>query len=159
MADRKKAIEGLELCLKGLCDICPYKDSDAPGGCKDELMYDAIALLKALDVTPEELERLKMCRAECKIDCLLEHYNNVKDELDAMEKAQEPRVITIADFENNHDLDDLGYLNAWVDYKDGNLCGWATICLKDVGEFVDVRRYWTSRPTDEMRRETPWEMK
>lgn len=52
-------------------------------------MCDALALLKALDVTPEELERLKMCRAECKIDCLLEHYNKIKDELDAMKKAQE----------------------------------------------------------------------
>ena len=47
MADRQKVIDGLELCLEGLSDICPYKDSDAPGGCRDELMHDALVLLKA----------------------------------------------------------------------------------------------------------------
>ena len=44
---RKEVQDGLGLCLKGLSDLCPYKDSDAPGGCRDELMYDALALLKA----------------------------------------------------------------------------------------------------------------
>jgi len=44
---REKVVQGLELCLKGLSDLCPYKDSDAPGGCKDELMYDVMMLLKA----------------------------------------------------------------------------------------------------------------
>ena len=46
MADKKKVNESLELCLKGLCDICPYNGSNAPGGCKDELMYDTMILLK-----------------------------------------------------------------------------------------------------------------
>lgn len=45
-------IEGLGLCLKGLCDLCPYKNSDAPGGCKDELMYDALALLQLQEPKP-----------------------------------------------------------------------------------------------------------
>ena len=44
---REKVVQGLELCLKGLSDLCPYKDSDAPGGCRDALMYDAMMLLKA----------------------------------------------------------------------------------------------------------------
>lgn len=44
---REKVVQGLELCLKGLSDLCPYKDSDAPGGCRDELMYDVMMLLKA----------------------------------------------------------------------------------------------------------------
>ena len=47
MVDRKKVIDGLELCLEGLSDICPYKDSNAPGGCRDELMHDALVLLRA----------------------------------------------------------------------------------------------------------------
>ena len=42
-----KAIEGLDACLEGLCEACSYRDVDAPGGCKDALMYDAFALLKA----------------------------------------------------------------------------------------------------------------
>jgi len=55
---REKVIKGLEACLEGLSEICPYKDSDAPGGCKDELMYDALTLLKAQEprvMTPEEV--------------------------------------------------------------------------------------------------------
>ena len=44
---RKKVQDGLGLCLKGLSDLCPYKDSDAPGGCRDALMYDALMLLEA----------------------------------------------------------------------------------------------------------------
>lgn len=43
----EKVVEGLELCLKGLSDLCPYKDSNAPGGCRDELMHDALMLLEA----------------------------------------------------------------------------------------------------------------
>lgn len=50
MSDLKTVIEGLDLCLEGLCDICPYKNSNAPGGCKDELMYDAMILLKTQEL-------------------------------------------------------------------------------------------------------------
>ena len=46
MGDTKKIVDGLELCLEGLCDACPYKNNDAPGGCRDELMLDALNLLK-----------------------------------------------------------------------------------------------------------------
>ena len=48
---REKVVQGLELCLKGLSDLCPYKDSDAPGGCRDELMYDVMMLLKAQEAS------------------------------------------------------------------------------------------------------------
>ena len=60
-----------------------------------EYADNAIALLKAMDVTPEELERLKKCRHECKIDCLLEHYEKIKAERDALLKAQEPKWTPI----------------------------------------------------------------
>ena len=53
---RVKAMNGLELCLKGLSDLCPYKDSDAPGGCRDELMYDAMMLLKAQEPVKPTVE-------------------------------------------------------------------------------------------------------
>ena len=56
MVDREKVISGLELCLEGLSDICPYKDSDAPGGCRDELMHDALVLLKAQEPRVMTLE-------------------------------------------------------------------------------------------------------
>ena len=47
MADLKKVINGIECCLEGLNDLCQYEDSDAPGGCRDELLLDALVLLKA----------------------------------------------------------------------------------------------------------------
>ena len=101
MVDQEKVIKGLELCTgNGSFAECISKDYQFIGGsidgsCIEMLMYNALVMLKTLDVTPEELERLKMCRAECKIDCLLEHYNKVKDELDAMKKAQEPVEPTL----------------------------------------------------------------
>lgn len=71
-------------------------------------------------------------------------------------KAQEPRVVTPSDFENNPDLDSLGYLNVYEEYKDGTRSGWNTISVNDVRSFTDIRRYWTSRPTDEQREAVKW---
>lgn len=51
-----KVIQELDYCLEGLCDICSHKGTDAPGGCKDELMLDAMLALKAQEpqaTTPE----------------------------------------------------------------------------------------------------------
>ena len=58
MTNQEKIIKGLECCLKGLCDYCPYKSSDGPGGCKDELLVDALNALKTQEpriMTPEEI--------------------------------------------------------------------------------------------------------
>ena len=49
---RDKVIQGLECDLEALCDICQYKDSDGPGGCQDELMVDALHVLR--DAIPPE---------------------------------------------------------------------------------------------------------
>ena len=86
--EREKVIEGLECCSQGRngadaeCGICPYNNNSMD--CNENLMADALELIKALDVTPEELERLKKCRHECKIDCLLEHFDEIKAERDAL---------------------------------------------------------------------------
>lgn len=119
----EKVIKGLECCqMKPLvkCEACPYADADE-GTCftMDKMHRDALALLKALDVTPEELERLKMCRAECKIDCLLEHYDKVKDELDAMKKAQGPVKPT---WKNGYPLcGECGFKLHWI-IEQNNYC-------------------------------------
>lgn len=90
MADLKKAIKGMKCCRWGMCFGCPYNDGvHGNTGCKTKMLDDIIALLEALDVTPEELERLKKCRHECKIDCLLEHYDSIKAERDALLEAQD----------------------------------------------------------------------
>lgn len=75
----------------------------------------------------------------------------------ALLKGQEARVVTTADFENNPNLDDGGHLNVWEEYKDGTRYRWNTINVNDVRAFTDIHRYWTSRPTPEQMRDTPWE--
>ena len=84
------------------------------------------------------------------IECLM---------MDAVEllEEQEPRIITLEDFENNQKLDDSGHLNVWEEYKDGSRSGWNTINVNDVSCFSDIRRYWTDRPTEEQRKAVKWE--
>lgn len=56
-----RVINSLEFCLKGLSDLCPYRNSDAPGGCRDELMYDAMTMLekqKAKIISLNEADKL-----------------------------------------------------------------------------------------------------
>ena len=79
--------------------------------------------------------------------------------MDAVEllEEQEPRIITLEDFENNQKLDDSGHLNVWEEYKDGSRSGWNTINVNDVSCFSDIRRYWTDRPTEEQRKAVKWE--
>lgn len=72
-------------------------------------------------------------------------------------KEQEARVVTTADFGNNPNLDDSNHLNVWEEYRDGTRCGWNTININDVSSFTDIRRYWTSRPTEEQRKAVKWE--
>lgn len=91
MIDREKVIKGLECCAQdpdtGEDCIrlgCSYFNEHP---CIQVMCRDALALLKAQDA---ELGRLKNCRAECKIECLLDEYNKVVAERDALRKAQEP---------------------------------------------------------------------
>ena len=72
-------------------------------------------------------------------------------------KKQEPRIITLEDFENNQKLDDSGHLNVWEEYRDGSRSGWNTINVNDVSCFSDIRRYWTDRPTEEQQQAVKWE--
>lgn len=58
MAEREKVIRGIECCLDGLCECCPYNSSDGPGGCKDKLMVDALSALKEQE--PRVLERTEL---------------------------------------------------------------------------------------------------
>ena len=96
MANRENAIKGMKCCRWGMCFGCPYNDGvHGNTGCKTKMLDDVVALLEAMDVTPEELERLKKCRHECKIDCLLEHYEKIKAERDALIEAQEPQWTPI----------------------------------------------------------------
>ena len=47
-------MRALEVCVEGVCDACPYNEKP---GCLDDMMMDALALLRENDA---EIERLKL---------------------------------------------------------------------------------------------------
>lgn len=87
----------------------------------------------------------------------------MKDAL-ALLKAQEPRLITNADFENKELVDSTGSMPAWIEYRhgkewdeynDGNDDGWSVVYQFNFeSEFY---RCWTSCPTEEQREAVKWE--
>ena len=174
---RDKIIENLEWSI-GDEDVydCLYVD-DLEGVI--DTMKDALTLIKALDVTPEELERLKLCRHECKVDCLLESFNRVVEERDALLKDREPRVIAwhevigaalecrpvyieVKDSEDKEPGDDRWAMV--TQYKDSITNG----MIRAMSSFVTSEilfadcygktlRCWTSRPTKAQTELEPWE--
>lgn len=78
-------------------------------------------------------------------------------------KAQEPRLLTYEDFNNNPAVDSKGRLPAWVEHnwKLGPSLvddGYSAITKEEMENWdKSFVRWWTSRPTDEQRRVTPWQ--
>ena len=76
MADREKVVKDLEECLSASCRgyrprlSCPYNDEEW------DIMRDALALVK------------EDCH-NCKIECLLQRYDELKAKYDALLKEQE----------------------------------------------------------------------
>lgn len=54
-------------------------------------------------MTPDELERLLLCRHNCKIDCLLKQY----DKLKALVKARIDRMISVLPAADPHEIEFL----------------------------------------------------
>ena len=72
--------------------------------------------------------------------------------LKALSKAQEPRLVTIDDFEG---ADEYGWLPAWCEQQmDGAV--YCECILADALKEKGIR-YWTSRPTYEQREKVKWE--
>ena len=73
----------------------------------------------------------------------------------ALLKAQEPRLVTEADFDG---ADECGYLPVWVEDKDDSeiICDCITKRAITAPDEDYHYRYWTSRPTEEQREATPW---
>lgn len=61
MIDREKVIKGLESCIRGLCDTCPYY-GEKP--CEDKMKRDALALLKAQEPIEARLHLCESCTKE-----------------------------------------------------------------------------------------------
>jgi hypothetical protein len=78
-------------------------------------------------------------------------------------KAQEPHVVTIADYENNPNVDKDGNLAVWRESRHLNGIayhndGWVILNRNRVEGWFnsEMIRFWTSRPTDEQRGATQW---
>lgn len=73
--------------------------------------------------------------------------------LKTLSKAQEPRLINEADFEN---ADEYGFIPVWCE-ETNKICYWNCIprsALETAKE--DKCRYWTSKPSLKQMEETPW---
>ena len=127
---RVKAMNGLELCLKGLSDLCPYKDSDAPGGCRDELMYDALALLKAQEPRVVKISELT---------------------------SGEPMLVWLEDIDKKETVAGMifDYVPGRLGFKLTDIASMDRIYPR-IEEYMTRWRCWTSRPSDEVREVTPW---
>ena len=71
MPDREKVIKGLEHCIAGNCDLCPYDENvDCPGfdPTPKTLLADVLALLKAQEPVKPVFERQFMTSIEI-YDC------------------------------------------------------------------------------------------
>lgn len=183
MIDREKVIKGLEHCAGDGCKGCQYyEDCEMEDGFT-ALARDALALLKAQS---EELDRLKLCRHNCKIECLLDEYNKVVAERDALRKAQEPRVLTLEEMQEAAKNRDAVYVEESPEGsyarcfwglvvggieppKDGgyNYPGGVLFNVVDAsdnmwdGDLYGLKtplgwRCWDKRPTEEQREATPW---
>ena len=59
MADRETVIKGLEMCRVGHCDYrCPYSSINV--GCKNQLLDDAVTLLKEQQKLIDDVTRRRM---------------------------------------------------------------------------------------------------
>jgi hypothetical protein len=84
MMDRDKIIKGLELCARGSMCVgsdCPYwhnviDDVIKACDCSTELVRDALTLLR------------EDCH-NCKLECLLQKYDELKEKYDALLKEKE----------------------------------------------------------------------
>ena len=128
----EKVIKGLE-CCDGYCDDetgCPYYDELEPFDCQEQLRADAIAMLKAQE--PRVMTEAELREIQCEIPVWIE--------------------VPFEGYDFGHwvlvGYNHYEYKGAKFSFDEGALDG------------MGVKwRCWTSRPTDEQREATPWEMK
>lgn len=85
-------------------------------------------------------------------------WKRLKTDALALLKAQEPHIVTIADYENNPNVDKDGNLAVWRESRHLNGIayhndGWVILNRNRVEGWFnsEMIRFWTSRPTDEQR--------
>lgn len=105
--------------------------------------------------------------SECGYECntaihVKTPVNMIFDAIDLL-KAQEPHIVTIADYENNPIVDKDGNLAVWRESRHLNGIayqndGWVILNRNRVEGWFnsEMIRFWTSRPTEKQRKAIPW---
>lgn len=124
MIDKERVLSHLRI-IRTWAAVGIYHDGIEKKCCEDVAQWadDVLELMEALDVSPEELERLKLCRLDCKVDCLLEQNNKdvtERDELLMKQKALD------AEEEKAQEL-----LHSIWDYAKVNEIGWMQKATSD----------------------------
>lgn len=141
------------------------------------MIDDATELLKAQEpktieerITLNKLHNIRIYAQVAKIGWIDEAaayaetvMGLLREEIHRMQKAQEPHIVTIADYKDNPNVDKGGNLAVWRESRRFNGIayyedGWIVL-NRDWAEWFnsEVIRFWTSRPTDKQREATPWE--
>ena len=90
--------------------------------------------------------------------------NMLRGEINQFRKAHEPRLVTSKDFESNPNVDDMGNLPVWIEYRRDSYyenilkdCrdGWGIVSAQTIEDSHSMR-CWTSRPADKQKEVTPW---
>jgi hypothetical protein len=143
MAERETVIRGLEVCYSsGL--LCPQKKCPYNGyalTCKYVLMRDTLALLKEQEPRVMTLEEVRNLKYDDVVYYQGINTNSVESAIVLHGEKMVPEVNTrVVQFRH---ADGTG--------------GWNGINNADLNWYGKKWRCWTSRPTEEQMRDTPWE--
>lgn len=125
-----------------------------------------------MDKRKKVIKGLECCRGYCDEDtgCPFDEFEpfDCQEQLHAdaiaLLKAQEPRLLTKQDFENNPDLDSGGRMPVWIEYRRDDE-EWAEYWDDTDDEWALVYQYnfesesyrcWNKKPTREQMEATPW---
>lgn len=131
MTDREKVIRGLIACKNHWCAECPYAMPGMKCCGRDRMFDDALALLKEQKARVMTLEEIRSGAAE----------------VVWLEDADKPNVIPGVWFrlsnEGEDEAVDIHVLDGFVGAR--------------LAVYGKRWRAWTSRPDEQVRRDTPWE--
>ena len=124
MIDKERVLSHLRV-IRTWAAVGTYHEGIEKKCCEDVAQWvdEALELMEALNVSPEELERLKLCRHNCKIDCLLEHYNKVAEEREALRMKLEAHRMKLEALDTEAEEAEEKLKDIW-DYATVNEISW-----------------------------------
>lgn len=141
MIDKRQVIYDIERCICNVpdaCRDCSHYTGTVGFGCMESLMADTLALLK------EQIPRIMT---------LEEIIKNGDDEPLFLEYVLPKKtVLKPAVFQpENSDMEKKQHSDACV------VSAWCASGFYNINEYGKTWRCWTTRPTDEQRKEAKWE--